>query len=161
MASIYKRTNRKPIPNGASIERSTKTMPSGATVENGIASWIDRDGCKRTATTKGKKIVVAIAEWSDSQGPKSAPVDHTESVILLVDEKYTGDFWIGTRRVRKSTRVSDKVVAQRIANEWEANERLRVEGVIVAGSEASQIRRDADRGSRQSIYRVSGNWWRR
>lgn len=130
MATVYKRTNRKPIPGDATISRKTKTIPGGASIENGVATWIDRDGCKRTAAVNGTKIVVAIAEWKDSQGGKSSPVDHTESALLVVDDNYTGDFRIGDRRVRKSTRVSDKAVAQRIANQWEADERLRIEGVI-------------------------------
>lgn len=129
MASVYKRTNRKPIPADAKIARTPKTIPSGATIHGEVATWIDRDGCKRTANVRGGKIVVAIAEWEDSQGTKSCPVDHTESALLIVDENYTGDFRIGNRRVRKSTRVSDKGVAQRIANQWEADERLRIEGV--------------------------------
>lgn len=129
MAAVYKRTNRKPIPNNAAITHEARAMPSGATVADCVATWTDRDGCKRTAKVKGKKIVVATAQWSDSQGTKSAPLDHTESVMLVVDDNYSADFSIGTRRVRKSTRVSDKVVAQRIANQWEADERLESEGI--------------------------------
>ncbi|EMI40552.1 tyrosine recombinase XerD [Rhodopirellula sp. SWK7] len=96
---------------------------------DGVASWADRDGCERTALVKGSKIQTAIATWTDSKGTKSAPLDHSESVILVAAINYTADFTVGTRRVRKSTRVSDKAVAQRIANKWEEDERLALEGV--------------------------------
>ncbi len=129
MASIYKRTDRKPIPDGATIAESLKPLPAGATTAEGVASWTDRDGCERTAIVKGKKIIAAIATWTDSKGTKFAPVDHTQSVILVAAVNYTADFTVGTHRVRKSTRVSDKAVAQRIANQWEEGERLELEGI--------------------------------
>lgn len=129
MAKVYKRTDRKPIPDGAAIVHSYKPIPSGATVVEGVASWTDRDGCERTALVQGEKIQATIATWTDSKGTKSAPVDHTQSIILVAANNYTADFTIGTLRVRKSTRVSDKVVAQRIANRWEEDERLELEGI--------------------------------
>lgn len=120
MATVYKRTNRKPIPGNATVARDRKSIPSGAGIDNQIANWIDRDGCKRTAVVRGGKIVAAFAKWRGSQGEKSAPVDHEEVALLVVDDNYTADFRIGTRRVRKSTRVADKALAQRIANQWGA-----------------------------------------
>ncbi len=83
-----------------------------------------------TAKVSGKRIVVATAVWADSKGQKSGVVDHTESVLLVVDDNYTADYFIGTRRIRKSTRVSDKVVAQRIADQWKHENRLEAEGVF-------------------------------
>lgn len=129
MATVYKRTDRKPIPNSATITRKSKAIPSDAKINRGVASWTDRSGCDRTAIVKGSKIVAASATWTDSQGTKSAALDHTESAMLVPATNYTADFTIGTRRVRKSTKVTDKSVAQRIANRWEEDERLQMEGV--------------------------------
>lgn len=130
MATVYKRTERKPIPAGATITESRKAIPNGATVENGVASWTDREGCQRTAAVAREQVVLQRAEWRDSKGGKSAPIDHTGRAILVVTGSYYAAYSVGARRVRKSTKVTDKAIAQRIANQWENDDHLVAEGHI-------------------------------
>lgn len=101
-------------------------------MEGGVATWVDRNGCKRSAVAKGQNVVLRYASWRDGRSQmKSAPVDHTGERLLLVDQ-----FWLGSftdekgARVRLSTWTADKANAQRIANKWESDACLRSEGVI-------------------------------
>jgi integrase len=132
MASVYKRTRKSKLDSRMDLKRDLKAIPRDANVKDGVASWTDRTGCKRTAVVSDDRVEVVFAEWVDDRGhAKSAPVDHTLAFVLLVDSAWMGSFADAKgNRVRKSTKTSDKAAAIRIANKWEADARLRQEGVV-------------------------------
>lgn len=98
------------------------------------------------------KIVSAFARLADSHGKKLAPVDHAEMALLIVDDNYTSDFRI-TRRVRKSTRVSDKAVAQRIANHPSATAIDQEFHQVACGSSPVEVESAFRRSKAESRYR--------
>ncbi|KAA5546997.1 tyrosine-type recombinase/integrase [Roseiconus nitratireducens] len=132
MASVFKRTHRKPIPVIAAIVQTEKSVPPGAEVEAGVASWTDRTGCKRTAIVDGEKIIVRSATWTNKRNQTiTAPIDHTGEFVLQVDPYWIGDYRSGPdERKRRSTGTSDKRAAERIAAKWEADAQQRAAGVI-------------------------------
>lgn len=101
-------------------------------VTDGIAEWVDRSGCKRTALVQGDRIVIQSAKWIDDRGKtKTGFLDHTGEALLIADQYWRGSFTDEHgKRQRKSTKTSDKAAAQRIAKKWEADAQLRVEGVV-------------------------------
>ena len=132
MASVFKRTKRKPIPPGATITDKLVAMPVGATMKDGVAWWTDRDGCKRSGLIRGSKVLRVEATWKDGHGKTvTRPVDHEKTVTLWVDRNWLGAFddQFG-KRDRKSTGTNDREAALRIAKKWESEAQLRVEGVI-------------------------------
>lgn len=137
MVSVFKRTHRKSIPSRATITTTTRAIPAGAGIANGVASWVDRTGCKRTAKIEDGKIVVHVASWANARKQSlTAPLDHTGDQILVVDPNWQGDFTNDRgKRERKSTGTTDKAAAQRIATKWESDAQMRGEGVYDSTSE--------------------------
>lgn len=137
MVSVFKRTHRKSIPASATITEATKAIPAAATISGGVAAWVDRTGCKRTAKVKDGRIVVKTAQWKRERGqPASAPLDHTGKFMLIADANWYGDY-LGDdgKRHRKSTGTSDKTAAERISKKWESDSQLLSEGVRNATTE--------------------------
>ncbi|WP_436715081.1 site-specific integrase [Roseiconus lacunae] len=136
MASVFKQTIREPLPESATITETLKAIPKGADVADGIATWVDRDKCKRSSVVEGGKVKVLTATWSNGSGDRSAPVDHTGQHVLLVDSKWQAAFKDARgKRQRRSTKTSDKAAALRIAEKWETDARKRREGVIDTSDE--------------------------
>lgn len=132
MASIYKRTDRKPIPTGAKLTQSAKPIPGNAAIKNGVAAWTDRNGRNRTALVQGDRVLIQLATWTGENGQTTtAPVDHTGEQILVVGAFYTAAY-IDARgkRVRRSTRTSDKAAAGRVASKWESDAQEIRQGVL-------------------------------
>lgn len=130
MPSVYKRTDRKPIPENAVVSRAVKPLPSNARVFDGVAEWTDRTGCSRSAQVDGRRIVVQTAKWTGADGrDHTAPLDHTGRYILQVSRTYQAAY-VDRRgkRKRRSTGTSDKMSAMEIARTWEAEAQREREG---------------------------------
>ncbi|WP_144056544.1 tyrosine-type recombinase/integrase [Rhodopirellula europaea] len=132
MASLYKRTHRKPAPVGAAITKSWKPIPAGAVVTDGVAVWNDRTGCQRSGIVSGDQVQTLFATITTGRGQsQSLPLDHTGGWTLTADRNYMASYTDASgARIRKSTKTTDKATAQRIANKWESDARLRETGVI-------------------------------
>ncbi len=132
MASLYKRTHRRPLPKNATVTKTIKPLPAGASIIDGIATWTDRTGCLRSAAVSGNQVEMQFATWTNQRNHvNTLPVDHTGTFILVADVCYMASITNARgKRIRKSTKTSDKAVAIRIASKWESDARLREEGVV-------------------------------
>lgn len=143
MASVFKRCRTAPIPNGATVTETKRTIPKGATIKDGLATWTDRRGI----TVGGpeapgvNRVFVREATWIAGEETKSAPViPEGDRIVSSVDRcysaKYRDEF---NRWKRKSTGTSDREAAKAIAKQWEADARQRREGVIDSETERLAI----------------------
>ena len=117
MATVYKRTRRKPIPKGAAIiERMRKPTPEELQKDPSL-----------------KAVPQKYAVWSDGKTgrPRRAPLSADGTRIELEDRFYTVEWfdWEGKRH-RKGTRSPDKDAAQQLANRLETAAMQRREGLI-------------------------------
>jgi integrase len=135
MASVFRRVRTSAIPDGARILETIKPIPKAAKVIAGVASWIDRNGIEvgGAVTPDGTRYIARQARWVDGNGVEhdSPVVPEGGRIVHGIDPNYSAKYRDGSGKwVRKSTGTSDKDSAQRIAKQWEADAKLRREGVI-------------------------------
>ena len=143
MASVYRRTRKERMPVGAVIRETRKSMPANAKLKGDRVTWIDRQGMEiqGIATADGSKVVVCVATWTTESGStNSAPTTTDRKQILrrgkTYQAKYVGS---GGKDVRQSTGTSDRESAQRIADKWEAESKLRKTGVVDERAEKMSV----------------------
>ena len=141
MTTVYKRQRSEPLPASATVREIIKPLPAKAKVdgETNLAIWKDADGLRLSAplTRDGKRVVTKVAKWTDENGNQiSAPVTPDGKHVIRIGRIYSAKYKdVSGLWVQKVTGTADRQEAQRIANKWEADARLRAEGVIDARAE--------------------------
>ncbi len=133
MATVYRRTKRRPLINNAEIKRKTIRTPRQARVQGNTVSWTDACGMNREGLLGDApgRVTVLTAEWMDGDMTRSAPATADGKCILILAGSYQVSWQDHTgKRKTKSTRTTDKATAQRIAAKLEADVALRRDGVI-------------------------------
>jgi len=133
MASVYRRTKRHPLPDGAAIKLNTIRKPANARVRNGVLMWKDKRGLtlEGLPSPDDDGVVTAKAEWTQEGAKRSAPISADGESILRLSGKYLASWYDHNgKRQTASTRTTDKETADRIARKYEADAALRRDGVI-------------------------------
>ena len=133
MASVYRRTKRFPLPDGARIVRKTIKKPANTKTRSGVLIWKIGKGLNRQGILADdqKNIVILSAEWSVDGGKRTAPSSADGKSILRLSGPFVAQ-WIdhqGKQRT-KSTRTTDRASAERIAARHEADAALQRDGVV-------------------------------
>lgn len=166
MASVFRRTKKRPLPAGAEVTEKVVPLPKGARVKDGVASWHDSRGLRREGVVvDGELVRVLQAKWNAGGSRGSAPVTHDGRNILALSGSYIV-MWLdhtGKRRTA-STGTTDKDTAKRIAAQKDAHAALRREGVVdprleVVGQQSSRPLSE-HLADFEAGLRVPGRGWR-
>jgi len=145
MASIFRRTKKQPIPEGAEFREKVIATPADSRKSGGLLTWKDRRGMTiEGRPVEGGGVATLTAYWSKAGRKATAPVSADGRHILRLSGPYIAT-WFDHRGKRRSqtTKTTDADAAERIARKHEADAALRRDGVIDAGAE--EIQREANR----------------